>query len=196
MSIGEQPLTGHHFPRLKALVERLGIVNLFETGTGPRCSGLEAAKMLGLRGFSCDVDANCVQRARGLHPTFTVHHGESLGFLAQVLPTLQGPTFFWLDGHCPTSPNDAPGPVFPPYEEMILIKSLKRDYGKDALWLDDIGMITAPDNPHSGIWGGHLGGANRFFYGADEHSWAEYHAVFADTHVYEVVDGILEVTPK
>jgi hypothetical protein len=197
MSTGEVPLMNPaHFGRLKELCERLSIVNLVETGTGPRSSGLEFAKTLGLRGYSCDVAGDCVDRARGLYPDFKIYHGESLGFLAQVLPALVGPTFFWLDGHCPTAVSDLPGPVFPPYEEMLMIKALKKGYEKDAMWLDDVAMITAPDNPVSSIWGGHLGGAGRYFYGADEHSWAEYHAVFAETHKYETVQGILEVTPK
>lgn len=197
MSTGYQPLMNDaHRGRLEALVRKLGIINLVETGTGPHSSGLAFAKHMNLRGYSCDVNPECVAQARHLYPSFTVHHGESLGFFAQMLPKLKGPTFFWLDGHCPTDQRDLPGPVFPPFEEMALIKALKANYELDAMWIDDIGMITAPDNPESGLWGGYLGGSGTWFYGSDEHSWAEYHEVFAGTHTYLVHNGVLEIEPK
>jgi hypothetical protein len=195
MSVGEQPLlTPALFEPLTALVAKYGIRNLVETGTGPRSSGLEAAKRLGLRGWSCDVYGPCVYRARDLYPDAILYHGESLGFFAQVLPRMAEPTFFWLDGHCPTDQECLPGLVFPPYEEMLLIKSLKKNYERDVLWLDDIAMVDVPDNPARSSWDVDLAGTR--WQGAKDHSWAEYLAVFADTHDAEIVDGILRLTPK
>ncbi len=196
MSQGYQPLMSeHHRPALELLCTRLSIVNIVETGTGPASSGLAFADHFGLKGYSCDVSGECVENARQRHPTAHVHHGESLAFFKTILPTLEGPTFFWLDGHCPTDQRDLPGPVFPPYEEMQLIKSLKKGYEKDAMWLDDIAMITAPDNPDAGIWGGYLGATGKYFYGEDRHLWADYLAIFEDTHRYRSWNGVLEVEP-
>lgn len=195
MSSGPQPLLEPTlWNPLQALVAKYGIVNLVETGTGPNSSGLEAAKRLGLRGYSCDVFAPCVERARGLYPDATLYHGESLSFFAHILPTLQGPTFFWLDGHCPTDQTCAPGPVFPPYEELTMIKALKPNYGSDVMWLDDVAMVDVPDNPCATPWDVDLAGVR--WQGAKEHSWAEYLALLDSSHDHELTDGILRLTPR
>ena len=148
MSVGQQPLmTPALFVPLKAAVHEYGIRNLVETGTGPSSSGMEAARSLGLRGYSCDVFGPCVERAREVYPDFTIGHANSLDFFRDILSGIEGPTFFWLDGHCPTDSACLPGDIFPPYEEMLLIKQLKKGYERDVLWLDDMAMVTTSDNP-------------------------------------------------
>jgi hypothetical protein len=195
VSKGQQPLCEPElFEPLQELVKRYGIVNLVETGTGPSSSGLEAAKRLGLRGYSCDVFRPCVERAAHMYPGSLCFHGESLGFFAHILPTLVGPTFFWLDGHCPTDQACLPGPIFPPYEEMLMIRSLKRGYEHDVLWIDDIAMIDVPDNPTASRWDVDLAGIR--WQGAKEHSWEDYLSLMAGTHDYEVNDCMLRLTPK
>lgn len=181
---------------LRRLVAEHGIVNLVETGTGPSSSGLQAAAELGLRGYSCDVFAPCVNDARGRFPHWAenIFHANSMDFLREVLPYIGEPTFFWLDGHCPTDPECIDGPDFPPFEELQLIKALKHNYRCDVMWLDDMSMVTAPDNPIGVPWDVSLAG--RPWHGNAEHSWAEYLALLSDTHTAEVVGSVLRYTPR
>jgi len=196
MSSGEQPLMGPiHFPALHRAVERYKIINLVETGTGPSSSGMEAAKRLGLRGYSCDVYAPCVMRASELYPEFRIELCNSLDFLKAVLPTLSGPTFFWLDGHCPTDPSCIPGGVFPLYEEMLLVRQLKSRYERDVIWIDDIPMIMDPENPYA--WKSAEGLlAGKPWFGERDHTWAQYCDVFKKTHQTDIVDLVMRLTPK
>jgi hypothetical protein len=175
-------------------IKYFNIVNLVETGTGPESSGLVVAKKLGLRGFSCDVYEPCVISARERFPEAFIHHGESLGFLRMVLPTLEGPTFFWLDGHCPTDSACLPGPVFPPYDELKIIKEFKRNFAHDVFWLDDIPMIDVPDNPIASTWDVDLAG--RRWYGAKEHTFTEYLDLLRDTHTSHIADSTLRFWPR
>ena len=141
MSKGQQPLCEPElFEPLQELVKRYGIVNLVETGTGPSSSGLEAAKRLGLRGYSCDVFRPCVERAAHMYPGSLCFHGESLGFFAHILPTLVGPTFFWLDAH-----TDEECPV------MREIAAINRSPLPHVILVDDarlFGLFPAWPNKH------------------------------------------------
>lgn len=184
------------FLELANLVATRKIRTLVESGTGPASSGMEAAKRLGLHGYTCDVYEPCVVRAFQLYPEFDIYHADSLGMLRDCLPKISGPTFFWLDGHCPTDPACAPGPVFPLYDELLLIKEQKRGYERDVLWLDDVSMIADPANPTALEWDVFLGATGEHWYGEKAHSWDDYLAVFADTHDAEVVGSVLRLTPK
>jgi hypothetical protein len=186
------------FIELSDLVARRGIKNLFESGTGPASSGLEAARRLGLRGYSCDVFEPCVVRAAEVYPEFDVWHGDSEGVLKRILPELEGPTFFWLDGHCPTDSMCLPASVFPLYGEMVLIRDLKRGYEKDVLWIDDASMIIDPANPVATSWDVYLGGPDTRWFGEGEHTWEQYLAVFGATHDWALKgdEKILTLTPK
>src|SRR6202011_994835 len=101
------------FIELAHLVSKHRIRFLVETGTGPASSGMEAARRLGLHGYTCDVFEPCVARAANLYPDFDVYHYDSVSMLKEILPPLVGPTFFWLDGHCPTDSACIPGGIFP-----------------------------------------------------------------------------------
>ena len=184
------------FMELSNLVATRGIKTLVETGTGPRSSGMEAAKRLGLMGYTCDVYEPCVMRANDIYPDFHIYHAESLQFLRDCLPQITGPTFFWLDGHCPTDHACKPGEIFPLYEELTLIRAFKQGFENDVLWLDDIAMITAPDNPMATAWDVDLAGKK--WHGDDSHSWEEYLAVFRDSHdaVIDREECLLKLTPK
>jgi len=195
MSTGQQPLLEPAlFAPLSALVRHYGLEALVETGTGPSSSGMEAAARLGLRGYSCDVFEPCVADAQKRHPDAYIAHQDSLSFLREVLPGLREPTFFWLDGHCPTDRMCLEAEAFPLYEEMLIIRERKKNYWRDVLWLDDIAMIDVPDNPVGVPWDVDLAGKR--WQGAKDHTWAEYLAVFEATHNAEIVDGILRLTPR
>lgn len=180
-------------------VAQRGLRVLVETGTGPVSSGCDVAKRLGLHAHSCDVYEPCVTRAAQLYPEFDVYYGDSEKMLREILPRITAPTFFWLDGHCPTDPSCLPGTIFPAYEELRLIRDLKPGYERDVIWVDDVSMITAEDNPVRAAWDVRLnvpalGDEN--WHGAGEHTWAEYLAVFADTHDARVDEAVLKLTPK
>lgn len=196
MSYGEQPLLmPEAFYALRESIERYEIVNIVETGTGPSSSGMEAAKRLGLNGYSCDVYAPCVQRAVGLYPTFRIEHSNSIDFLKAILPMLSGGTFFWLDGHCPTDEACIPGGVFPLYDEMLLVRQLKKGYERDVIWIDDIPMIIDPANPHA--WKSAEGLlAGKPWHGERDHTWEQYLEVFDATHERSIKDLVLRLTPK
>ncbi len=197
MSTAIQPLLEPRlFIPLANLVTRYGLVNLVETGTGPASSGMEAASRLGLHGYTCDVYEPCVLRVASLYPQFDAYHGNSLSMFNEILPKLEGPTFFWLDGHCPTDQTCVPGGIFPPFDEMQLIRKLKRGFERDVLWLDDIAMIIDPANPVAVSWDVDLRGER--WYGENEHKWSEYLAVMADTHdaFIDTQEGILKLTPR
>ena len=185
MSIGQSPLCEPAlFEPLKDLVAKYGIVNLVETGTGPSSSGMEAAARLGLRGYSCDVFWPCVEDERARHPQFTIYHGGSADFFRIILPELEGPTFFWLDGHCPTDQACIPAGIFPIYEELTLIRELKRGYERDVVWLDDIAMVDVPDNPLAVHWDVSLAGVR--WQGQTDRPFSEYLAVLGETHDWSV----------
>lgn len=182
-------------PEIGPLVAHYGLVNLVETGTGPESSALAAAQKNGLCGYSCDVFDRCVSHARETYPAFRVEHKNSVDFLAELLPDLDGPTLFWLDGHLPTSSLCIPGGIFPLYEELWLIRTLKHGFEKDVIWCDDVPYITALDNPiraHTV----NLELPSGFWHGEKAHAWGEYLAIFADTHEVRLVESVLEFIPR
>jgi hypothetical protein len=185
------------FLEVANIVAKRGLSVLVETGTGPESSGMQVAKRLAMHGYTCDVYEPAAVAASERWPEFDVYHADSATMLKEVLPKIGKPTFFWLDGHCPTDPDCLPGGIFPVMDEFLLIKSLKAGYERDVIWVDDIPMITSEDNPHRSEWDVYLNapGAGRW-HGENRYSWAEYLAVFADTHVYRVDESILKLTPK
>jgi FkbM family methyltransferase len=186
----------HHFEALAAEVSKRHIKFIVETGTGPEASGMQAAKRLGLHGLSCDVYYPCVRDARLRFPGFPIDHMNSIDFLNLFLPMLEGPTFFWLDGHCPTCKSCKPGGIFPLYEEMELIRKLKRGFEHDVIWADDLPMIVSADNPHrASNWDVDLRGERWF--GESGNTWTEFCALFSETHNKEVSGNtVLRLTPK
>ena len=197
MSQGPQPLLKPAvFMEIANIVAMRGISLFVETGTGPMSSGMEAARRLGLRGYTCDVYEPCVKRAYALYPDFEVYHATSVQMLNDCLPKMDGRAFFWLDGHCPTDSACIPADVFPLYDEMLLVKNLKRGYEEDVIWIDDIAMIVDPANPLASAWDVDLAG--KPWHGDTSHTWAQYMAVFADTHDAEIdrEECMLKLTPK
>ena len=189
------------FLEVANLVAKRGIKTLIESGTGPESSGMLVAKRLGLVGYTCDVYEPCCIAANDRFPEFFIYHADSEAMLKRILPSISQPAFFWLDGHCPTDPSCLPAGIFPVMEELQLIKELKPNYEKDVIWVDDILMVVDPANPVSTPWDVRLnvpamGEAN---WKGDEHPWADYLAVFADTHDWEIDSDdvkILKLTPK
>lgn len=182
---------------VRAIINERGIVNLVESGTGPSSSGLAIAERFGLKGYTCDVYWPCVRAAAERHPTMLCHHGESLGFFRELFKMLDGPTFFWLDGHCPTDPDCLDCPVFPPFDEVQLIKLYKRGYEQDVIWLDDFPMVTTPDNPIASSWDVLLNkhGGPIQWRGETSHTFAEYETILGATHSMSIVGPVVRYTP-
>lgn len=182
------------FDAVRHLVNDHQLECLVETGTGPKSSGLQVATRLGLHGYSCDVFLPCVQNARDNFIGMGIYWGESLQFLKDILPALKVPTFFWLDGHCPTDLDVKPGPDYPAYEEIQVIKRWKYRYEKDVIWVDDIAMVDVPGNPVRTPWDVSLAG--RRWYGAKEHPWESYVRILEDTHTMEIAGSVLRYEPR
>ena len=108
------------FIPLANLVAKRGIRYFVEPHAGGDFSGMEAAKRLNLHGFACDTGNAAILSQRYLD--FDVYDGDSLSFLTDVLPKLDGPAFFWLD---------AASPTFAQEEAMI------QDASQKASLLDD-----------------------------------------------------------
>lgn len=184
------------FLQVANLVTKYGIKNLVETGTGPNSSGMETAKRLGLHGYTCDVLEQNAVKAATQFADFDVYYGDSVSALKDCLPKLVGPTFFWLDAHCPDDPSSLPGAIFPLYDELVLIQELKKDYERDIIWMDDVSMIADPENPLAKEWDREFRGEK--WIGEKGHLWVDYLSLFAGTHNYGLIfeDGILMLIPK
>lgn len=181
-------------PTLRELAAKYGWGYVVETGTGPESSGLQVAANLGLEGFTCDVFGPCVEAAQERFPQQFCYHGESLRFLETIVPRLTLPTFFWLDGHCPTDQSCLPCPIYPPFEEIQVLKKWKPGLERDTIWLDDFSMVDVPDNPIATSWDVDLAGKR--WQGAKEHSFADYVALLDATHTHEIVGPTLRFTPR
>ena len=183
---------------LSDLVARRNIRNLIESGAGECSSGMEAARLLGLTGYTGDIRWKCVQNAFGMHPDFHIYHADSVSMFHDCLPKIDGASFFWLDAHCPTDSGVLPGAVFPLYDELMLIKALKRGYEHDVIWCDDVWMISDPSNPTAAPTDIYLPDADVHWNGDTDHAWEEYLAIFADTHDWSIAqpECVLKLTPK
>ena len=102
--------------------------------------------------------------------------------LRRVLRGLNEPTFFWLDRALPTDEAALEGGIFPAYEELELIRSLKPDVSRDLIWVDDIPVVNVDDNPVAAKnWDVELAGSGRF--GEKSHtSGLNTFSVLAATH--------------
>jgi hypothetical protein len=181
---------------LTAVVRRFGILNLVETGCGVDSSGLFVAEKFGLRGWSCDVDEECVAAARqkydGVVNGVCASRMGSVEFLQSIVhgPAFLGPTFFWLDAHFPGNSSD--GPMWPLWDELQVL----RGRCGDVIWCDDMQHVLG-ENPARGTQrvgidlpdGGEWPGDSR-------HTIAEYMQCFAETHLAEIVDTVLRFTPR
>jgi len=139
-------LTSSNFPEwlMRALVIRFGIRQLIETGTYEGATAIQAAGILPLvhtieisRSWYRSVAKECLQ-----NPRIKRHQGDSVEIVPTLLPCLQGPTLWWLDGHW-----SGQGPKYsvecPVVEELGLI----HDRQQDVVVVDDARMFEAPPGP-------------------------------------------------
>jgi hypothetical protein len=78
-------------------------------------------------------------------PNVTVHHGDSAKVLASLVPTLDSPTLFWLDGHFDggiTGRGDLDCPIFAELEAIL--GSMKSRW---AVLIDDARSFGHGDYP-------------------------------------------------
>lgn len=136
-----------------ALRERFGLSTFVETGCF-QGDGIAAALEVGFESvLSCDISLEFVERCRsrfGGNGSVTVHQLDSLTFLDRVLPTISGPTLFWLDAHFPhvfgLEERERSVGRFPLPEELARISALKADVSKDVVVADDLRVIADPEN--------------------------------------------------
>lgn len=97
-------LDNARFLPLANLVAQHGVRFFVEPDAGGDATGMEAAKRLNLHGIACDT-----YHADALHarfPDYDVYDGDPLTFLREVLPKIDGPAYFWIDGNTPTSAQE------------------------------------------------------------------------------------------
>jgi len=124
------------------LKERYGLVNFVETGTKAGY-GLEAAARLGFaRCLSCEIDPALAAAAAARFPDADVRCSDSLSFLEAALPSLEGPTLFWLDAHRrfrDIGPDDDMRTAWPVLHEVDLIRRFRNSaVAGDVLLCDDL----------------------------------------------------------
>lgn len=126
-----------NYPGLPALVRQLALVNFVETGMYLG-NGIGWAASAGFAEiWSCDFMKQYVHHCRAAFPFPGVHLHlrESVAFLHDILPVLQGRTLFWLDAHFPVYYGTLEGrdalpevPEYPLYTECQVIRTQKKDY--------------------------------------------------------------------
>ena len=144
---------------------------------------------------SCDIGLEYVEECREKFPDAKIVHSESMQYLKDLLPTLEGKSLFWLDAHFPElygTNNDAEELKIPLIPEIKLIKSLKKDYQNDVILCDDMRTFRSTDNPR---------------YKADEIDdklymdvdWNKFINILSDTHDAKLIneyDGVMVFTPQ
>lgn len=187
-----------NYPRLIDLRRELGLRNFVETGCY-RGNGIKWALDAGFESvYSCDVIPKYVKvcRQRFVGRPVMLQCSESVTFLRDLIPQLQGPTLFWLDAHFPSYYHrilqQAEHPwerEYPLYDECLLIMTLKPDHAGDLIVCDDVDSV--PGFP--GILR-----HDRLPYSAS-YSYAEFVELFAATHVPTVPfqdEAVVTFMPK
>ena len=155
------------------------LINFVETGCY-RGDGLQHAIDIGFMESelnSCDIRQEAVDSCLKRFPTSNLFTGDSLDFMHQLLPTLHGPTLFWLDAHYPEhygvkSASDLQ--KMPMFEEINIIKKLKSNFKDDVIICDDLHVIMDANNPH----------CNKQLedYFKINTSWVDFTTMLSDTH--------------
>lgn len=173
-------------PQLEAqrLKQEYNLTTLVETGCYEGDS-LNFAKSIGFEHlYSCDINETYVHRCRNAFPNAKIEHQESISWMKDTLPTLEGATLFWLDAHYPIYyglGNEDDLTKFPLVEELKLVKQLKKGFEKDIIICDDLRVLAPDNNPY---YAGFLD--QKFMV---THSIADLVAVLADTHTHWTVAG-------
>lgn len=175
------------------LTRNYSLTEFVETGCF-QGEALDYAQRLGYSNlYSCDIDPLRVKECQTRFPNAVVVHQESVGFLEQVLPRVQGAALFWLDAHYPADygQEETTATKFPIIEEILRIKQYKTDYQQDVIIIDDIRVFDSRDNPF----------INRSIgeYYMMDLSIRQITDLLSDTHDYQLVQadtGNLIFTPR
>lgn len=157
--------------------------------------GLELAKQQGYEKLiSCDINNNYVSHCKQHFPDAEIVHSHSVYFLNSVLPSLSGPTLFWLDAHYPKYyglENEQEGTRFPLIEEAKLICQHKKNYQNDVIICDDLRVLSKENNVN------YDASLDQYF--MSSHSINELISLFDKTHYYRIENtdtGVIIFTPK
>ena len=146
--------------KLDVIVEKYGIKNFVETGTGPGISMNIAVKSnLFEKLYGVELDEDWFNEAINKFPNVKMYQGFSKDVMYDVLKDLDdSPTFFWLDAHFPGA--DYRGQKYDaekddsiriPLESELKIISENRDCSKDVFLMDDLRIYK--DAPFTaGVW--------------------------------------------
>ena len=179
------------------LKEDFKLINFVETGC-ELGNGLFHARQLGFpeqRIYSCDLRKEVVYICHDIFPNMHLSVTDSVTFLERVLPTLVGPTLFWLDAHFPEHYGmlgEADAKRMPMFKEIETIKRLKKDYNKDVIICDDLCTLACPENPR--YKSGEL--EDKYYIKTD---WPAFMNSFSPTHSVEchpAFEGITIFYPK
>lgn len=192
-----------HLFEIKDLVEQYipTFKNFVETGCYLGTGIHNALDSFGIKEenvYSCDVMERHVQECKNKFPKATLIQSNSVSFLKQILPELTGETLYWLDAHYPNLfgygwDDEIRTPLF---EELELIKTLKKDYQNDVIVCDDMRVIRDTDNPTYNP--NDYSDADKEYYYVDV-SWKKFKKTFEGTHIfmlYEHTQGIGIFVPK
>ncbi len=127
---------------LREYAERFHLGCLVETGTY-RGEMVEAVREIFDRIYSIELDAALFKEALRKFrrfPRITILHGDSGTVLKDVLPKLDRPTLFWLDGHY-SGPETGKGDLDSPVEKELQHIFLHPDIGHVIL-IDDAREFT------------------------------------------------------
>lgn len=181
---------------LKEITDYYGMEYFIETGCEVGNGLKEAKNVAEIKEenlFSCDINSQAVESCSEMLPKAHITYANSLDFLNLVLPTIHGRTLIWLDAHHPEDYGIATNREleWPLYEELLLVKQLKKDYHQDLIFCDDVHSIpghekTKIEPPESN------------FYLA-KNNMNEYQELLKDTHnilVHPASTFILMFFPK
>jgi len=181
--------------RIGELKSKYNINNFVETGVYLGAS-VEIAYNSGFTSvYSCDIDNGHVSNARSKFPHANIFSGDSITFLKELLPSLNGATLFWLDAHFPEFYNFAyedPTWKMPLFTELQLIKETKVGYQHDVIMCDDMRVMRHPNNPK------YVPGELQEYLYIDM-DWDAFVNQFSDTHDYQLLmpdSGAIIWTPK
>jgi hypothetical protein len=163
-----------------------------------RGAGLQYAKQIGFaedKLYSCDIDPNAATNCLRSMPSATILPIESISFLKNILPKNQLPTLFWLDAHYPSLygiTDETEIEKMPVFEEIAVIKQLKKNYQNDVIVCDDLRVLADSRNPR------YSPGEIPAYYYIDG-AWDNLVSILADTHnltIDLVGEGLAIFTPK
>lgn len=137
--------------RIQELKNRYQLDTIVETGCW-HGHGLEFSQQIGIQNlYSCDINQTYVDECTKKFPQAVIRHQDSISFLKEVLPSVNGKTLFWLDAHYPVYyglEEENSSTKFPLVEELLLVKSLKKNFQQDVIVCDDLRVLLPDNNPY------------------------------------------------